>query len=90
MAIPPNSYIFALMVGILAAGIAYLDSLQTKKTVTKITYIKVFIGAAILSLFTAAYFGQICKKGGSMVGGSMVGGGSTRMSQRILTGLPDF
>ena len=85
MAIPPNSYIFALMVGILAAGITYIDSLQTKTTVTKITYIKVFIGAATLSLFTAAYFGQLCK-----TGRSMVGGGTGRMSQKILTGIPDF
>jgi hypothetical protein len=88
--IHPNSYIFALVIGLVAVTLAYLDSLQTKKTVSKCTYIKLFIGGGLLSILTC----YICSR---WTGVPIMKGGGTPASlgvaasrQQILTGTPDF
>lgn len=88
--IHPNSYIFALVIGLVAVSLAYLDSLQTKKTLSKCTYIKLFIGGGLLSLLTC----YICYR---WTGTPIMKGGASSMAssmassrQQILTGTPDF
>lgn len=92
MSIPPTAYIVSLVAGLVAIGITYLDSLQTKQKVSRTTYIKIFIGAALISLGTAAYITQ--GRGSRSTPVLRGGGGSSLMGaiprQSILTGTPDF
>ena len=87
-----SNYLFALSMGLIGVILIYLDSLQSKKTVSKTNYIKVFMAASIVSLITSEFYkagvsvvtGTSSSKGGS----SLTGLASTR--QEILTGTPDF
>ena len=80
-----KTYIFSLVIGLLAVFIVYLDSSQCKdksSKVDKITYIKTFIVGSVLSLLTSLFF---CYGGNSC--------NSTKnysVKQEILTGNPDF
>ena len=82
-----SNYLFALAMGLLAIVILYLDSLQTKTKLTRIKYIKLFIGASLISLITSSFYNVSITSNQSMPG---VNFSNTIKRQEILTGNPDF
>jgi hypothetical protein len=82
-----TTYLFALFIGLISIFITYIDSCQSKKKLTKISYIKIFIFGTIISLLTSIFFnyGFISK---SKTNHKYTIKGPMR--QEILTGNPDF
>ncbi len=91
-----SCYLFALSMGLVSLILVYLDSLQSKQKVPKTTYIKVFIGASIVSLITAMFYKSDFSFPSSTINTStptlpQSGGSISDISrQQILTGNPDF
>ena len=96
-----SNYLFALSMGLVGVILTYLDSLQSKKKVSKINYIKVFMAASIISLITSEFFKAGIKvvtnspvatlAAGVAGGGTLLSTGISSVSrQEILTGNPDF
>jgi ABC-type polysaccharide transport system permease subunit len=89
-----SNYLFGLVMGLVGIILTYLDSLQSKKKVSKINYIKVFMAASIISIITSEFFRagiKVVTTSPVTVGGSLLSTSTVGQSrQEILTGNPDF